>query len=164
MVYLITLNENETRTVAILNESVQFEGVFQSSPALNFVTLKDMKLTHAKDSTKAKGWYGLLHVPEHNDFEILAKRITFYGADSPNSDVVNQLEAVIQKKLRAHRLEQLHISGEEFRSVEEKTNIHIATFEGEKTLKDLNHIKGAIGAAFAYLIMMFIIIMWFCYA
>ncbi|MET1260085.1 ABC transporter permease [Flagellimonas sp. DF-77] len=156
--YLTKMNDNESHVVAIHNESGYFGRAFNPSESISFLDLEGMSLQEAKDSTLAMGYYGLLYIPEGEDLETVAEHSIFYSEDSPASEVLNRLERVFQNNLRASRLQNLGVSNDDFTNIERGYAIKTTTFDGEKTLKDLNIIRAMVGGAFGYLIMMFIII------
>ena len=158
IVYLTKINDNEIRTIGILNESNYFSTDFQGTESNSFVKFKGIGLEAAKDSIQKMGFYGLLYIPNEQDLEQVASRSFFYSKDAPGSSLLNNLENVFKDRLRLQRLQKLGVSVSDFESVDNNFEIKTATFNGEQNLKGITEIKAFIGGAFGYLIMMFIII------
>ena len=158
IVYLTKINDNEIRTIGILNESNYFSTDFQGTESNSFVKFKGIGLEAAKDSIQKMGFYGLLYIPNEQDLEQVASRSFFYSKDAPGSSILNNLENVFKDRLRLQRLQKLGVSVSDFESVDNNFEIKTATFTGEQNLKGITEIKAFIGGAFGYLIMMFIII------
>ncbi|SHF92097.1 ABC-2 type transport system permease protein [Arenibacter palladensis] len=158
IVYLTKINDNEIRTIGVLNESNYFSTDFQGTESNSFVKFKGIGLEAAKDSIQKMGFYGLLYIPNEQDLEQVASRSFFYSKDAPGSSILNNLENVFKDRLRLQRLQELGVSVSDFESVDNNFEIKTATFTGEQNLKGITEIKAFIGGAFGYLIMMFIII------
>ncbi|MEQ9582641.1 MAG: ABC transporter permease [Arenibacter sp.] len=158
IVYLTKINDNEVRTIGILNESNYFSTDFQGTESTSFVKFKDIDLQAAKDTIQKMGFYGLLYIPNEQDLEQVASRSFFYSKDAPGSSLLDNLENVFEDRLRMQRLQELGVSVSDFESVGNNFEIKTATFTGEQNLKGITEIKAFIGGAFGYLIMMFIII------
>ncbi|MBC8768003.1 ABC transporter permease [Arenibacter sp. BSSL-BM3] len=158
IVYLTKINDNEIRTIAVLNESNYFSTDFQGTESASFVRMRDIDLEAAKDSIQKMGFYGLLYIPDEPDLEKVASRSIFYTKDSPGSSILDNLENVFEDRLRLRRLQELGVSVSDFESVGNNFEINTANFSGEQNLKGITEIKAFIGGAFGYLIMMFIII------
>lgn len=156
--YLTKLNDSEKRVIAVLNESGFFSESFNPGETLSFIQLENLTLEAAKDSTNSLGYYGLLHIPNYENLEVVADSTVFYSVDSPISEVLSKVESVFEIRLREHRLQSLGLSKEEFSEVQQNYTVNLATFEGEQNLMDLNIIRALVGGGFGYLIMMFIII------
>lgn len=158
IVYLTKINDNEIRTIGILNESNYFSTDFQGTESTSFVKFKEIDLQAAKDSIQKMGFYGLLYIPNEQDLEQVASRSFFYSKDAPGSSILDNLENVFEDRLRMQRLQELGVSVSDFESVGNNFEMKTATFAGEQNLKGITEIKAFIGGAFGYLIMMFIII------
>ncbi len=156
--YLAKINDNETRVISVLNESQFFNQEFKPTKSLSFVQLDNLTLEQAKDSTNALEYYGLLHIPEGDTVEEVARATYLFTKDNPNSSVTQKLESIFQRQLRQDRLKKLGVSSDQFSSVEAPFEINLATFDGERSIKGINEIKAFIGGGFGYAIMMFIII------
>ncbi len=156
--YLTKVNDNQTQMIAVLNESDYLTNDFVGNQTTAFIHFDDISLDVAKDSTVGLGYLGLLHIPEVENLEQLEDKAFFYTKEAPSTPVLDKLENIFQDRLRLDRLQQLGVSAQDFRAMEDGFEIKTATFEGQKNLKGINEIKAIIGGGFGYLIMMFIII------
>ena len=156
--YLTKVNDNEKRQVAVLNQSRFFTDAFLPQAGVSFIRFNDLTLEEAKDSTLSMGFYGLLHLPDRQDLVAVTEDAFLYTQDAPSTSVLEQVEAVFEDGLRAHRLQELGVSPEQYARVRSSYEIHTATFAGERNAKGINEFKALVGGAFGYLIMMFIII------
>ena len=156
--YLTKINDNEKRIVALLNESGYFQQDFSPRPGVSFVALKGIGLEEAKDSTLSMGYYGLLYLPGLQPLEAVTEKAFFYTREAPSTSVLEQIERILERRLRSYRLEQLGMSPDEYALLGSGYEINTATFAGERSGKGINEFKALIGGGFGYLIMMFIII------
>jgi ABC-2 type transport system permease protein len=156
--YLTKINDNEKRILAVFNESDFFQQDFSPQPGVSFVSLKDISLEEAKDSTLSMGYYGLLHLPDRKVLEQVTEDAFFYSRDAPSTAVLERVELILERGLRSHRLEALGMSSEEYAELGSGYEINTATFAGERSGKGINEFKALVGGGFGYLIMMFIII------
>jgi ABC-2 type transport system permease protein len=156
--YLTKINDNEKRIIGVFNESIYFSNDFHTTENTSYVQFRDISLQAAKDSTISVGYYGLLHIPSEKSLEEVVRKTYFFTKEAPSASTIDQLEDILQERLRARRLQDLGVSAEEFAAMDKKYEINTATFEGRQNLKGINEIKAIIGGGFGYLIMMFIII------
>jgi len=158
IVYLAKVNSDEKRVIAVLDESPFFDYQFENSVQINYVHFKDVKLPTALDSVTQLGFYGLLYIPKGNDIERVAEQITFYTEVSPALELLSAMEQKIQHKVRNEKLKELQISTQGIAELDQRFEMNIVNFNGEKNVKGISEIKAVIGGGFGYLIMMFIII------
>ena len=158
IVYLAKVNSDEKRVIAVLDESPFFDYQFENSVQINYVHFKDVKLPTALDSVTQLGFYGLLYIPKGNDIERVAEQITFYTEVSPALELLSAMEQKIQHKVRNEKLKELQISTQGIEELDQRFEMNIVNFNGEKNVKGISEIKAVIGGGFGYLIMMFIII------
>lgn len=156
--YLTKINDNEKRIVSVLNESPFFQGDFLPQPGVSFVTLRDLSLEEAKDSTLSMGYYGLLHLEDGAQLDWVAERAYLYTREAPSTSVLDRIERILERGLRLYRLEELGMSPETYADLGVGYEINTATFAGERSVKGINEFKALVGGGFGYLIMMFIII------
>ena len=158
VVFLTRMNNDQKKVIAVLDQSPYFGNQFITGPELSFVDLDHLTLERAKDSVMAMGYYGLLHIPSGNEISRVSEQIRFYSKNSPSMAVTGMLESRIGKRLREEKLEELGVSQKTVQDLASNFEIRTATFSGERSVKGINELKAAIGGAFGYLIMMFIII------
>lgn len=156
--YLTSLNDTDTKRIAVLNESSFLQQTWDFNSGIAFVSMEGINLEQAKDSTQNMGYYGLLHIPNRPDLELVAQDAFLYTQEAPATSVLQTIEAVFSQELRAVRLQKLGVTAEEYAQVRAPFELGTATFTGARNSKGINEIKVAIGGAFGYLIMMFIII------
>ena len=156
--FLTKVNDSEKRIIAVFNEGPYFSTDFNPGESLSYVHLENITLEQAMDSTQTMGFYGLMYIPEAANVELTAQGTFFYTQDAPLANVVDQLEDIIQYRVRQFKLTNLGLSAEEFAHIDQRFDMQTSTFEGQQNLKGINEIKALIGGGFGYLIMMFIII------
>lgn len=156
--YLTKLNDNEKRIISVLNESEFFGNAFLSDESTAYVNFANISLQAAKDSTANLGYYGLLHIPEDDNLERSAERSFFYSREAASNRAIEEVEHIFQKRLRQVKLKNIGVSAQDYAQIDDPFEIQTATFAGENNLKRINMLKVAVGGAFGYLIMMFIII------
>lgn len=156
--YLAKLNDNEKRVISVLNESDYFSKDFISTESTGYIQFTDIDLNAAKDSTNSLGLYGLLYIPNNSDLEKVASQSYFYSKEAASTSVLENIEDIFQDRLHQRKLQNLGVSTKDYAQLRDKFEINTSTFDGEQNLKGINELKAAIGLAFGYLIMMFIII------
>ena len=157
--YLTQMNDSDQKVITLLNQSDFYKNDFTSSDAISYLTLKDITLEEAKDSTAKMGFYGLLYIPKSElNIEESAFSTHFITKESPSTSIVASLEAVFQNRLRISRLHKLGVTEAQYTEMDKEFSLKTETFSGHQNLKGINEIKAVIGGAFGYLIMMFIII------
>ncbi|WP_461532278.1 ABC transporter permease [Sinomicrobium sp.] len=156
--FLTSANNDEAKVIAVLDEGQFFEGSFQNTSTLSYVSFEGMPLEAAKDSAQHKNYYGLLYIPQKSDIEQVAKNIEFFCRESPGMGVLSGMENVIQRNIRAAKLRDFGVSDQVMKDLERGYQINVENFTGEKKLRGINEMKAVIGGGFGYLIMMFIII------
>lgn len=158
IVYLTQLNDNEKKVIGVFNQSDYFSNDFLTTESTSYVNFNDISLKEVKDSVMGLGYYGLLHIPKANSLEEVSREAFFYTKEAPSALVLGKLETVFQNRLKKRRLQDLGISTQDFAKMDQSFQIHTGTFKGEQNLKGISEVKLAIGGAFGYLIMMFIVI------
>jgi len=156
--YLSMLNNNETHTMAIKDDSGLFAHDFEDSDDFKFVDLTDMSLEEAKQSSSENEYYGLLYIPNLENNRELAKSIKFFSKESPSLSNLQHIERTITEKLTNRELVSNGVDLSKIESSETKVDIQIQNFAGKRTSKMSNYIKMFFGGAAGYLLMMFIII------
>ncbi|MGG7036958.1 MAG: ABC transporter permease [Flavobacterium sp.] len=150
--------KSEQKNIAIHDESGLFAREFKSDDEYRYINLSAIDVKILKDSIINESYEGLLVIPDVKDSVSFAKGIQFISNDSPSLGFIDDLQSVINRKLTQVNFAK---SGLDIKAVEKAqadVNINLVKSSGEEALKGLNEIKIAIGGAFGYLIMMFIII------
>ncbi|MGB8705610.1 MAG: ABC transporter permease [Gillisia sp.] len=156
--YLSMLNNSETRTIAIHDESGLFQKDFKDTENIHYLDLSSISLQEAKQKVLQNKYYGVIEIPNVTDDRELANSIQFFGKDAPSMETVKQVENIIKEKLTTRELAARGMNLSEIESAQAKVNIQIENFQGERTSKLSGYIKMFFGGAAGYLLMMFIII------
>lgn len=152
----------ETKRVAIHDETGLFVNEFKSLNKPNSeykyldLSLIDVKIL--KDSITNGSYEGLIYIPKITDSKTLENKVQYISNDSPSITFIESVEGIIAKKITKGNFEKANLDTLAIKNAEAKVNISLSKSSGEESLKGLNEIKIAIGGAFGYLIMMFIII------
>lgn len=155
--YLSTMKA-ELKTIAIHDETGRFAKEFKSDEEYHYLDVSQLPISVLKDSIQSEHYEGLLLIPKITDNKQLEKKIEYVSNDSPGVLFIEDLEEVIAKKMTAENFNAVGLDTLKINSAKADVSIHLAKASGEESLKGLNEIKIAIGGAFGYLIMMFIVI------
>jgi ABC-2 type transport system permease protein len=152
----------DTKRIAIHDESGLFvnEFVAQNSKKSEFkyLDLSTIDLQFLKDSISNESYEGLLYIPKTKTNKDLENKIQFISNNSPSIIFIEKTQSIIADKLTKENLEKAHLDTLAIKNARSNVNISLSKSSGEESIKGLNEIKIAIGGAFGYLIMMFIII------
>jgi ABC-2 type transport system permease protein len=148
----------DVKVVAIHDETGLFVSEFKNSEEYKFVDLSPIDLKIIKDSLIKESYEGLIYIPKISDYKTLENKVQYISNDSPSITFVENVQDIIAKKITKENFETAKLDTLAIRNAEAKVNIELKKATGEDSLKGLNEIKIAIGGAFGYLIMMFIII------
>ncbi|WP_431472066.1 ABC transporter permease [Nonlabens sp. SCSIO 43208] len=153
--WLTNLNREDSRTVAILDETgASYVDLFEDYSNFKFVRV-DNQIDQAITATKEAGYYGLIHIyGVDNEVE----NLTFYSKDNPSSGFIERIENAINKKATEYKLLENNIQPSILQAATVKKQLQLQTFDGDTTSKEAGWIKIAAGGAAGYLLMMFIII------
>lgn len=156
--YLSQLNNDEIQTISVLDESGLFQDQFEDDSNINYEILSNLTLSQAKDSVRSSEQYGLLHIPNTNNIDSLAKTITFYSEEAPSLIVMSNIENSIEDKANSIKLKNEGMDAEQIKELRVDVDPKLETFEGEET-SELGSIMNLIfGGIAGYLLFMFIII------
>lgn len=159
--YLSTMKA-DTKRVAIHDETGLFVNEFKALNSKNgeyvYHDLSVIDVQFLKDSITNESYEGLLYIPKVTDQKELENKIQFISNESPSISFVENLQDIVAKKLTKDNFEKAKLDTLAIQNAQAKVNISLAKASGEQSVKGLNEIKIAIGGAFGYLIMMFIII------
>jgi ABC-2 type transport system permease protein len=159
--YLSTMKA-DTKRIAIHDETGLFANEFKALNKKNgayvYQDFSSVDLKILKDSITNESYEGLLYIPKVNNDHDLEDKIQFISNESPSNSFIENIQGVIAKKLTKDNFEKAKLDTLAIKKAEAKVNISLAKASGEQSVKGLNEIKIAVGGAFGYLIMMFIII------
>ena len=152
----------DTKQIAIHDETGQFVNEFltknKNSEEYNYLDVSAIDLPTLKKSIEDEAYEGVLFIPKAKNNAALENEIQFISNESPSISFIEKTQDVIAKKMTLANLEAAHLDTLAIHQAEAKVAINLKKASGEQSLKGLNEIKIAIGGAFGYLIMMFIII------
>ncbi len=159
--YLSTMKA-DTKRIAIHDETGLFANEFLSlnekDAEYKYADLTPIDLKFLKDSITSESYEGLIYIPKVEDDKDLENNIQFISNESPSISFIENIQDIIAKKLTKDNFQKANLDTLAIQNAQAKVNITLAKASGEASLKGLNEIKVAIGGAFGYLIMMFIII------
>ena len=156
--YLTQLNNDNVRTISVLDESKLFEAEFTNTENTKYDVLTDISLEDAKKIVEKAENYGLLYIPKADSIDAIADKIMFYSADSPSIIIMEKIESRIEEKARNIKLKNSGLDPELIENLKVNINTNLETFGGEKTSKLGSGLKLAFGGIAGYLLFMFIII------
>jgi ABC-2 type transport system permease protein len=152
----------DTKRIAIHDETGLFVNEFKAlnskSSEYLYHDLSAIDVQFLKDSITNESYEGLLYIPKVINEKDLENKIQFISNESPSISFVENIQEVVASKLTKDNFEKAKLDTLAIHNAQAKVNISLAKASGEESLKGLNEIKIAIGGAFGYLIMMFIII------
>lgn len=154
--YLVSLNAEEQRIVALNDESGLFSEDFQNTAEVTFIDLSELSLQESKAIVEEKKYYGLLHIPEVEG--TATPNIQFFAKEAPAFGFLTQVEKTISDRITNKQLQERGINIDLIEQSQANVDIQIQNFSGERTSKISNYVKMFFGGAAGYLLMMFIII------
>ena len=159
--YLSTMKA-DTKRIAIHDETGLFANEFLSlntkDAEYKYLDLQDIDVKFLKDSITNECYEGLIYIPKVNSDKDLESKIQYISNESPSMSFVQNIQDVIAKRLTKENYLKANLDISAITKAKSKVVISLAKASGERSVKGLNEIKIAIGGAFGYLIMMFIII------
>jgi len=148
----------DTKRIAIHDEAGYFINEFKNSEEFTYHNLSSIDLKFVKDSIINERYEGLIFIPKVDSLHKVKNKIQYISNDSPSLDYISDVEDVISKKLTQFNYQRLGLDTLKIQEAKTKVDVGLKKSTGEESVKGLNEIKIAIGGAFGYLIMMFIII------
>ena len=159
--YLSTMKA-DTKQIAIHDETGLFANEFLSlnkkDAEYKYLDLTTIDVKYLKDSITNESYEGLLYIPKVSNDKELESKIQYISNDSPSLSFIENIQNIIAQKLTKENYQKANLDTLAIINAESKVAISLAKASGEQSVKGLNEIKIAIGGAFGYLIMMFIII------
>jgi ABC-2 type transport system permease protein len=155
--YLSSMKADK-KTIAIHDGTGIFAKEFKSDVEYNYQDLSNVAITILKDSIVSENYEGLLIIPKENNNKVLENQIQYISNDSPSVSFIEDLQDIISHKLTQENYIKSGLDTLAIKNANAVVDIKLSKASGEAALKGLNEIKIAIGGAFGYLIMMFIVI------
>ncbi|WP_374959044.1 ABC transporter permease [Gilvibacter sp.] len=156
--YLSQLNNEDKRTISVLDESGFFVDKFENTENTTYEILAGISLDSAKVKVEREGLYGLLYIPKTDGFDEMADRITFYSEDSPSVFLIEAIEDRISNYATDARLAEAGIDAKMIRDLRVNVDTQLESFKGEETSELDTVVRLAFGGIAGYLLFMFIII------
>ena len=148
----------DVKVIAIHDETGIFINEFKSSDEYKYLNLSNTAVSIIKDSLINESYEGLIYIPKVNQAKALENKVQYISNDSPSISFIENVEATIAKKITNENFQQAKLDTLAIQKAEATVSIDLKKATGEESVKGLNEIKIAIGGAFGYLIMMFIVI------
>lgn len=148
----------DVKSIAIHDTSGKFFEVFQNSEEYTYQEVSELPLAFVKDSLLDKNYEGIIYIPEVDTATSLQEKIQYISNKSPSMSFINKVENAIADKITLDNYLAVGLDTTAIKKSQADVNIQLSKASGEETVKGLNEIKIAIGGAFGYLIMMFIVI------
>ena len=148
----------DVKVIAIHDETGIFINEFKSSDEYKYLNLSNTAVSTIKDSLINESYEGLIYIPKVNQAKALENKVQYISNDSPSITFIEDVESIIAKKITNENFQQAKLDTLAIQKAEATVNIDLKKATGEESVKGLNEIKIAIGGAFGYLIMMFIVI------
>jgi ABC-2 type transport system permease protein len=156
--YLSQLNNDNVKTIQVLDESGLFVDLFDDTENIVFEKLTNTSLVEAKINSEESEKYGLLYIPKVSTIDAFSESIVFFSTESPSLIVMKNIEDRIEDKVNDLKLNEAGIDAKAIKELRVSINTKQETFQGQETSKLGSILKLAFGGAAGYLLFMFIII------
>jgi ABC-2 type transport system permease protein len=152
----------DTKQIAVHDETGLFVTDFMAKnkkdSEYQYLDLSVLEVKALKDSITQERFEGVLQIPKTASIAELDKKIQFISNDSPSITFIEEVQDILDKKITQLNFQSAKLDTVAIHKAQSNINISLSKASGEESLKGLNEIKIAIGGAFGYLIMMFIVI------
>ena len=152
----------ETKRIAIHDKSGLFVNEFvaqnDKDSEYRYLDLSAIDVQALKDSIAEEDFEALIYIPKTNSNKDLENKIELISNNSPSIIFIEKAQGIIADKLTKDNLELAHLDTLAIKNAKAEVVLNLSKASGEESIRGLNEIKIAIGGAFGYLIMMFIII------
>jgi ABC-2 type transport system permease protein len=156
--YLSQLNNENQRTISVLDQSGIIKDVLKDTENTKFHILENISLETAKAMVAETSGYGLLYVEKRDDISAISSHIKFYSKETPSLAFISNLEFKIENKLNNLILVQKGVDVQVIKNSKIHVTIAQESFAGETSSKADSMVKLVFGIAMGYLLFMFIII------
>ena len=152
----------DTKQIAVHDETGLFVADFMAKnkkdSEYQYLDLSVLDVKALKDSITQERFEGVMQIPKTASIAELDKKIQFISNDSPSITFIEEVQDILDKKITQLNFQSAKLDTVAIHKAQSNINISLSKASGEESLKGLNEIKIAIGGAFGYLIMMFIVI------
>ena len=157
--FLSKKNSDTMKQIIFVDESKLFsEADFGATASYQFIDHTILGLEESKKSVEQGDYFGVLHIPQIDSLEVLAKSMAFYSKESPSFSLIERIESRVVSKFRNLKLTGFGIDLAKIKASRMKAEVKMYNFSGEKSSKLINWLKIGLGAISGYLLMMFVII------
>lgn len=150
--------KSDKKLIAIHDETGLFVQEFKNTSEFKYLDLSSIAVNVIKDSLVAENYEGLIYIPKSEQLSALQNSIQYFSNDSPSIMFIEKVESIIEEKITNENLQKANLDTLAIKNATARVNLDLKKATGEESVKGLNEIKIAIGGAFGYLIMMFIVI------
>lgn len=158
LVAFLSSMKSDKKIIAVHDETGLFVGEFKNSDEYNYLDLSNVSIEVIKDSLVLESYEGLIYIPKKTNLEALQNSVQYISNDSPSITFIENIESTIEEKITNENLKIANLDTLAIKNAEAIVSLELKKASGEESVKGLNEIKIAIGGAFGYLIMMFIVI------
>ncbi|MGV9003931.1 ABC transporter permease [Flavobacterium sp.] len=148
----------EIKTIAVHDATGNYFSLLKNNEEYRFTNFSVVDIKTLKDSIISEAYEGLLVIPKETNPDELAKKIDYISNDSPNFDIISNLEKTISQSITQQKYASNGLDTLKIRELKSKVAINIKKASGEKSIQGLKWVKTIAGGAFGYLIMMFIVL------
>ena len=160
--YFATMDDNETRTIAVYDDSAIFLGRIESTETTKFHFIPKEEYQEVKNNLKNSRFYALLVIPSNfitsNTVQVQSESNIPFDVKSV---IKSKLKAIIEKDKMEEVIRQTNIPDLEQRIKATRTNVNIDTIklgESGSVAKSSTELGMALGYIFGFFMYMFIII------
>ncbi|MES2574889.1 MAG: ABC transporter permease [Bacteroidota bacterium] len=154
--------QSDAKWIAIHDETGLFVNEFKSLNTKDgeyvYQDLSAIDVKFLKDSITNQSYEGLLFIPKVTNNKDLETKIEYISNESPSISFLENIQDIIAKRLTEENLQKAHLDTLAIHNAQANVNLSLTKASGEQSMKGTNEMKIAVGGAFGYLIMMFIII------
>ena len=157
--FLSKKNNDNVRRIVYVDESKLFsKDDFGDTASHQFLDYTMLGIEESKKKVAQGTYDGVLHIPQIDSLELLAKSIVFYSKESPSISMIERVESRVASKFRNIKLTNFGIDLSKIKASRIKAEVKMYNFSGEKSSKLISWLKIGVGAIAGYLLMMFVII------
>jgi ABC-2 type transport system permease protein len=158
LVAFLSSMKSDKKIIAVHDETGLFVDEFKNSEEYKYLDLSNVAIQVIKDSLVLESYEGLIYIPNKTNLEALQNSVQYISNDSPSITFIENIESTIEEKITNENLKIANLDTLAIKNAEAIVSLELKKASGEESVKGLNEIKIAIGGAFGYLIMMFIVI------
>ena len=153
-VFLLDKVDNEQKTIAVTDDSKMFTDKFKSNERVKFIYSSE-SVDSLRHDSKAKGYFGVLHIPAASNLPSLEKSVILYSESQPGIELVSKIKFTLEKEINTSKYIEAGIDEKKLENI--KTDVSIQTRDMENKITSTGLTTG-LGFAAGLLIYMFIFI------